>query len=64
MLANARQTLFARREQRIAPARDDKILTEWNGLMIHALAECGVVLERDRCAGGGAAAPPTSSWST
>ncbi|MFN2202279.1 MAG: thioredoxin domain-containing protein [Caldilineaceae bacterium] len=46
MLAGARETLFARRQQRVAPARDEKILTEWNGLMVHALAECGVVLDR------------------
>lgn len=46
MLAEARQTLFAVREQRVKPGRDEKILTEWNGLMIHALAECGVVLGR------------------
>src|SRR5690606_8667614 len=46
-LEEARAKLFAAREARIKPARDEKILTEWNGLMIHALAECGVVLERD-----------------
>ena len=39
--------LFAQRETRVKPDRDEKILTEWNGLMIHALAECGVVLGRD-----------------
>ena len=43
-LAEARRTLFDRREQRVKPARDEKVLTEWNGLMIHALAECGVTL--------------------
>ncbi len=46
LLAAARQQLFVARETRIKPARDEKILTEWNGLMIHALAECGVVLGR------------------
>jgi uncharacterized protein YyaL (SSP411 family) len=45
-LAAARATLFAAREARIKPGRDEKILVEWNGLMIHALAECGVVLGR------------------
>jgi uncharacterized protein YyaL (SSP411 family) len=45
-LAESRRKLFAVREQRIKPGRDEKILTEWNGLMIHALAECGAVLER------------------
>jgi uncharacterized protein YyaL (SSP411 family) len=45
-LAAARFKLFQAREQRIKPGRDEKILTEWNGLMIHALAECGVVLGR------------------
>ena len=46
-LAAARQKLFAVREERVKPARDDKVLTEWNGLMIHALAEVGVVLGRE-----------------
>ncbi len=46
VLAESRRKLFAARELRIKPGRDEKILTEWNGLMIHALAECGVVLGR------------------
>ncbi len=46
VLAESRRNLFAARELRIKPGRDEKILTEWNGLMIHALAECGVVLGR------------------
>jgi len=33
-----RQNLFRRREKRVRPLRDDKILTDWNGLMIAALA--------------------------
>lgn len=45
-LAQARATLFAARARRIKPARDEKVLAEWNGLMIHALAECGVALGR------------------
>jgi uncharacterized protein YyaL (SSP411 family) len=45
-LAEARAKLFAEREQRMKPGRDEKILVEWNGLMIHALAEVGVVLNR------------------
>ena len=46
LLASARPILWAARETRIKPGRDEKILTEWNGLMIHALAECGSVLGR------------------
>ena len=34
-----RQKLFAHREKRIHPLKDDKILTDWNGLMIVALAK-------------------------
>ncbi|MFQ5568911.1 MAG: thioredoxin domain-containing protein [Rhodothermales bacterium] len=34
----ARSTLFAHREQRIHPGKDDKILVDWNGLMIACLA--------------------------
>jgi uncharacterized protein YyaL (SSP411 family) len=34
-----RQRLFAYREKRVHPTKDDKILTDWNGLMIAALAK-------------------------
>jgi hypothetical protein len=47
LLAESRQKLFAFREKRVKPARDEKILAEWNGLMIHSLAEVGVVFERE-----------------
>jgi len=33
------QKLFAHREKRVHPMKDDKILTDWNGLMIAALAK-------------------------
>ncbi|MCB0082934.1 MAG: thioredoxin domain-containing protein, partial [Caldilineaceae bacterium] len=46
VIAEGKQALFAARELRIKPARDEKVLTEWNGLMIHALADCGAVLGR------------------
>ena len=45
-LAGMRRKLFVEREKRIKPGRDEKILAEWNGLMIHALAEIGVALDR------------------
>lgn len=38
-LEKARQKLFAVREKRIHPYKDDKALTDWNGLMIAALAK-------------------------
>jgi uncharacterized protein YyaL (SSP411 family) len=43
-LARARERLYAAREKRPAPLRDDKILTAWNGLMISAMARGGFVL--------------------
>jgi uncharacterized protein YyaL (SSP411 family) len=39
ILEGSRQKLFAVREKRIHPLKDDKILTDWNGLMIAALAK-------------------------
>ncbi|SDO61786.1 thioredoxin domain-containing protein [Phyllobacterium sp. OV277] len=45
-LLKVRQILFAQREKRIHPNRDDKSLTDWNGLMIRALAEASRVFER------------------
>ena len=41
MLEDARRKLFAAREKRIRPHKDDKILTDWNGLMIAAFAKAG-----------------------
>jgi hypothetical protein len=39
-----RETLFKVRKKRVHPFKDDKILTDWNGLMIAALAKAGQVL--------------------
>ncbi len=40
-----RRKLLAARRRRVAPYKDDKVLTDWNGLMIAALARAGQVLE-------------------
>ncbi len=45
-LQHIRQKLFAVREKRVHPLKDDKILTDWNGLMIAALAYSGRVFNR------------------
>jgi uncharacterized protein YyaL (SSP411 family) len=42
-LDRAKATLFAEREKRIKPFRDEKILTAWNGLMLAAFAEAAAV---------------------
>jgi uncharacterized protein len=42
-----RARLFEQREQRPKPARDDKVVASWNGLLLAALAEAGRRLERD-----------------
>ena len=41
-LRKVREKLFAAREVRERPALDDKVLTDWNGLMIAALAKASV----------------------
>ncbi|WP_296746409.1 thioredoxin domain-containing protein [Mesorhizobium sp.] len=45
-LAPLKAELLAAREKRVRPGRDGKALTDWNGLMIAALAEAGRSLER------------------
>ena len=47
-LAPQRALLYAAREGRPRPLRDEKILTGWNGLAISALALSGRVLGQDR----------------
>lgn len=44
-VAAMRERLFLHRENRIHPLKDDKILTDWNGLMIAAFALGGRVLD-------------------
>lgn len=47
-LEKIRQKLFSYRSKRIRPLLDDKILTDWNGLMIAALAKAGQALGKDK----------------
>jgi len=39
VLEEGRKKLYAEREQRVKPGRDEKILTSWNGLMISGFAD-------------------------
>jgi hypothetical protein len=55
ILEEGRAKLFAAREKRVRPHRDEKILTAWNGLMISALARAHQVVGRPESVRGGAA---------
>ena len=44
--SDVRGRLLAARSQRVPPARDDKVLASWNGLVLGAFAEAGRVLGR------------------
>ena len=43
-IESCRDLLYQARNQRLAPLRDEKILTAWNGLMISAFARAGLAL--------------------
>ena len=43
LFATQRARLLEAREKRVRPTRDDKVLADWNGLMIASLAEAGAV---------------------
>ena len=47
VLARGKAALFAEREKRIKPFRDEKVLTAWNGLMLAAFAEAAAILDSE-----------------
>lgn len=47
VLRRGRMSLFAERETRVRPARDEKVLTAWNGLMLRSFAEAARYLQRE-----------------
>ena len=47
VIASGKKKLFAARERRIKPFRDEKVLTAWNGLMLSAFAEAGAALNSE-----------------
>ena len=47
VVSRARPILLEAREQRVHPARDEKILSAWNGLMMRSFAEAASVLRRE-----------------
>ncbi|HET7679221.1 MAG TPA: thioredoxin domain-containing protein [Xanthobacteraceae bacterium] len=44
-LSTLRATLLAVRDKRVRPGLDDKVLADWNGLMIAALVNAGIVFD-------------------
>jgi hypothetical protein len=46
LLPTARAALFAHRESRVKPGRDEKVLAGWNGMMLRAFAEASRALGR------------------
>ncbi len=47
-MREARERLLARRNQRVRPGKDDKVLVSWNALAIDALARAAVQLNEPR----------------
>jgi uncharacterized protein YyaL (SSP411 family) len=48
IIEEARQKLFREREKRVHPYKDDKILVDWNGLMIAALAKAAKAFDNKK----------------
>ncbi len=48
VLERGRPVLFAAREERIRPGRDEKVIVAWNAMMMRAFAEAARALESDR----------------
>jgi len=47
-LERCREALYRARKQRVPPLLDDKVLTDWNGLMISAMAVAGKAFGEER----------------
>ncbi|HSQ03587.1 MAG TPA: thioredoxin domain-containing protein, partial [Burkholderiales bacterium] len=45
LLSNARERLFAARDARVHPGRDEKILTSWNALMVKGMARAAMAFD-------------------
>jgi uncharacterized protein YyaL (SSP411 family) len=45
-IAECRKKLLAERNKRVKPARDDKVLASWNGLMLSSISEAARILGR------------------
>ncbi len=45
-IAEVKQQLFLKREKRVKPFRDEKVITAWNGLMLSGLAAATKILPR------------------
>jgi uncharacterized protein YyaL (SSP411 family) len=46
-IVRGREVLFAAREKRIKPGRDEKVITSWNGLMLKSFAVAARLFEDD-----------------
>ncbi len=46
LIEKARVVLLEKRQQRVRPGRDEKVLASWNGLMLASLAEAACALNR------------------
>jgi uncharacterized protein YyaL (SSP411 family) len=46
-IENARKKLLKKREQRVHPGRDEKILASWNGYMLASIAGAAIVFNSD-----------------
>jgi uncharacterized protein YyaL (SSP411 family) len=47
VIDRAKVSLLQRREQRVKPGRDEKIVASWNGLMLATLAEAACIMNRN-----------------
>jgi uncharacterized protein YyaL (SSP411 family) len=47
-VSRGKPKLLARRNERIRPGRDEKIIVGWNGLMIESLARAGAAMQQQR----------------